>query len=508
MASSSAPAIWVSVIRRKPPPLTMLASMATPMPVGVVKLGVSRSMMPRLPLPSVVSRSGCAIPKPSIVTVTGPRDNHEGSRGGDREVGSGDRHARREAVNHDAGQAHGIRPLRAETDAAVEMEAVGIDSEQQLAAQDDAGARQENPQEVSDGGLRNRELEPRDAERRAPGIRRRGHLEHRLLQVETDSAVWSDLERLRCFRAERQLRRAAGNLLDAAEVGHRDRERGIERIERELQHLAEIDGRRDRVGGEDGGDERRGKGLGAEDFHGEPDRIAVGVGGDLQDQSLEHDGVGAECRDRFRSGRLLRPELDARHRDDPWAGQDAGDRERVLSTQELELLPQVLDRIVDRCRERGEDAGARPDEPGRRQAGPHGRAPIAQRTVDRHRDELAEHISVRQRRGVRHVDRGELRRIRHESGHDAPEVFDWRDERQQVRIAAFEDLEELRQIGRQLRDVARARVHERLQLSDRGIVEPDRFQVRQQRIGIRDHAFETVDDAEEKSDDGAVERQR
>ena len=150
-------------------------------------------------------------------------------------------------------------------------------------------------------------------------------LEHRLLKVEMDSAVMSEIERLRCFRAERQLRRAAGNLLGGAEAGHRERERGIERIERELQDLPEIDRRRDCVGGQHGGDEFRRKRLGAEDLHREPDRIPVGVGGDLEDQSLEHHRVRAECGDRLGGGRFLRSELDARHRHDAWPRQNARD---------------------------------------------------------------------------------------------------------------------------------------------------------------------------------------
>ena len=74
IASSSAPAICVSVRRRKPPPFTTPASIAMPMPLGVAKPGRCRSRMPRLPLPSVVRRSGCVIPKPSIVAVTGPSE--------------------------------------------------------------------------------------------------------------------------------------------------------------------------------------------------------------------------------------------------------------------------------------------------------------------------------------------------------------------------------------------------------------------------------------------------
>ena len=164
--SSSAPAICVSVTRRKPPPLTTLASISTPIPVGIAKRGRCRSKTPRLPVPSVVRRSGCSIPNPSMVTVRGPRDTTIVPLA---LIGKSDPESATlverlwitmPAVRH--------RARRTEADAAVEMEAVGIETEQQLPAQDDAAARQEESQEISRGRLGDRDVEGRHAEPRPP----------------------------------------------------------------------------------------------------------------------------------------------------------------------------------------------------------------------------------------------------------------------------------------------------------------------------------------------------
>ena len=113
----------------------------------------------------------------------------------------------------------------------------------------------------------------------------------------------------------------------------------------------------------------------------------------------------------------------------------------------------------------------------------------ARSTAERH--ELPENISVGQRRRERHRRRRDLRRVRHEPGHDAPEILHRRDERDEIRTAALDLRKELRQVGRQLRDVARANAQERLVLGDGGIVETDRFEVASKCIGIGDRGLRT-----------------
>ena len=166
--SSSAPAICVSVTRRKPPPLTTLASISTPIPVGIAKRGCCRSRMPRLPVPSVVRRSGCSIPNPSMVTVRGPRETTIVPLAliGKSEPESATLVERLWITT--PGRCTTSGQDRAEADAAVEMEAVGIETKQQFTAQDDAVARQEDPEEISRGRLGDLDLEGRHAEPRPP----------------------------------------------------------------------------------------------------------------------------------------------------------------------------------------------------------------------------------------------------------------------------------------------------------------------------------------------------
>ena len=155
---------------RKPPPLMTPASIA--MPIAGRRREARRLQVEDAEIAAAVGRE----PERLRDAEAFDRDRHGSERnddrpgGGEREVRCRSRHARLQAVDHDAGQAHGVRPLRAEADAAIEMKAGRVDLEQQLAFQDDAGARQEDPEQVADGRLRDRDLEAGDADRRAPGV--------------------------------------------------------------------------------------------------------------------------------------------------------------------------------------------------------------------------------------------------------------------------------------------------------------------------------------------------
>ena len=172
--------------------------------------------------------------------------------------------------------------------------------------------------------------------------------------------------------------------------------------------------------------------------------------------------------------------------------------ESVFSRRsDLAALPDVLDRIVDAAGERREDARARSDETGRRQAGPEGRARSRSApstaivtswpSTSPFGSDGASGISAAATLGAS-VTRPVTTVQRSLTGAISDDSRD----------CCSRGPEQLRQIGRQLRDVARARGQERLELGDGGVVEPDRLRLAEQRIGIGDDAFEPVDHPEEK----------
>ena len=183
-------------------------------------------------------------------------------------------------MDHDAGQVHDIRPGRAEADAAVEMKAVGIETKQQLPAQDDAAARQEDPEKISaadfgivrskvvtptsppsesgeavtsnTGCCRLRRIPPSD-----PTRERRG--------VWALSVSFGGLPAI-CFTAPKPVIAIANGALNGSSESCSTDPR--------LTGAAIVPAERTR------GDERRGKRVGAEDLQRQRDRIAVGVCGD------------------------------------------------------------------------------------------------------------------------------------------------------------------------------------------------------------------------------------
>ena len=78
---------------------------------------------------------------------------------------------------------------------------------------------------------------------------------------------------------------------------------------------------------------------------------------------------------------------------------------------------------------------------------------------------------------------GELRRIGDQAADDAPQVVGRADQRQQVGVVALERVEQLGQVGRKLREVARAGAQEGLVLGQRRVVEADALQARRAHRG-------------------------
>ena len=123
------------------------------------------------------------------------------------------------------------------------------------------------------------------------------------------------------------------------------------------------------------------------------DRIAVGVGGDVEDQPLEHDGIRTESGGGLRAGGPFVPSAEARHRNDFGPGQDPGDQERILAAQRLERTARRTGRdrtgpgrVLKVCSSR-----VRRNRPTTRVAHKRGAA-LSQRAIDRERHELPENI--------------------------------------------------------------------------------------------------------------------
>ena len=118
---------------------------------------------------------------------------------------------------------------------------------------------------------------------------------------------------------------------------------------------------------------------------------------------------------------------------------------------------------------------------------------------------LSDDVAVGDRRRVRHLRIGDPRRRLHQAGDDAPQPLRRRDQREQVRVAALQLVDQRRQVRGQRREVTRARLEEGAVLRDAVVVEPDALQHGGEGGWIGDRRLEWLEDPDEEANDRPIQ---